>query len=125
MTPGVESLVQKGRRSLDAAGRLLRDGDHDFAASRAYYAMFYHSEALLLSEGFEADSHAGVIALLHREFVRTGKLDHAQAAALERAWKERGQADDEAGTEFTEARARQSVERAEAFLRAAEVLLPS
>ncbi len=123
MTRGVESLVQKGRRSLAAARRLLRDGDFDFAASRAYYAMFYLAEALLLSDGFEADSHAGVITLLHRQFVRTGRLDRAQAAALERAWKERGLADYEAGTEFTEARARRAVERAEAFLGAAEAVL--
>ncbi|OGL07671.1 MAG: hypothetical protein A3I14_09050 [Candidatus Rokubacteria bacterium RIFCSPLOWO2_02_FULL_73_56] len=80
------------------------------------------SEVLLLSEGFEADSHAGVIALLHREFVRTGKLDRAQAAALERAWKERGQAEYEAGAEFTQARAGQAVERAGRFLRAVEAL---
>ncbi len=123
MTPDVESLVRKGGRSLEAARRLLRDGDFDFATSRAYYAMFYHAEALLRSEGFEADSHAGVITLLHREFVRTGRLDHAQAGALERAWKERTLADYGVGAEFTEARARQAVERAAAFVHAVESAL--
>ena len=123
MTRDVESLIRKGRRSLEAGRRLLRDGDFDFAISRAYYAMFYHAEALLLSEGFESDSHAGVIALLHREFVRTGRLDHAHAGALERSWKERTLADYEAGAEFTEARARQALDRAEAFLRAVEAAL--
>lgn len=123
MTEDVQNLLNKGRRSLAAARRLLRDGDCDFAASRAYYAMLYHAEALLRSEAFEADSHAGVIALLHREFVRTGRLDRAQAAAIERAWKERAVADYAAGTEFSEARAQQAVARAEAFLRAVEAAL--
>jgi uncharacterized protein (UPF0332 family) len=37
----VRELVAKAERSLAAAGRLLEDGDCDFAISRAYYAMFY------------------------------------------------------------------------------------
>ena len=40
MTPELEALLAKARRS-HAAGRLLyAQGDYDFAASRAYYAMF-------------------------------------------------------------------------------------
>ncbi len=35
----VRELLEKAGRSLDAAERLLRDGDNDFALSRAYYAM--------------------------------------------------------------------------------------
>ncbi len=34
-------LLEKAARALQAAERLLEGGDADFAASRAYYAMFY------------------------------------------------------------------------------------
>ena len=40
MTSEISELLTKARRSLDAAKRLSRDGDFDFAVSRAYYAMF-------------------------------------------------------------------------------------
>lgn len=34
-------LLDKASRAIRAAENLLRDGDVDFAAGRAYYAMFY------------------------------------------------------------------------------------
>ena len=37
----LQSLMQRAHRSLRSARNLLDDGDHDFAMSRAYYAMFY------------------------------------------------------------------------------------
>jgi uncharacterized protein (UPF0332 family) len=48
MTDGVQELLDKSEQSINAAGLLLRDGYDDFAASRAYYAMFYAVEALML-----------------------------------------------------------------------------
>jgi len=47
----IEALLQKAKESLEAARGLLRDGYPDFAASRAYYAMFYVTEALLACLG--------------------------------------------------------------------------
>jgi uncharacterized protein (UPF0332 family) len=48
----------------------LRDGDIDFAASRAYYSLFYIASALLLSRGLSFSSHSGVIANFGKEFAR-------------------------------------------------------
>ena len=48
MTDAVHELLDKSKRSISAANLLLRDGYYDFAASRAYYAMFYAVEALML-----------------------------------------------------------------------------
>ena len=41
MKADLQALVNKAKDSLGAARSLIRDGYHDFAASRAYYAMFY------------------------------------------------------------------------------------
>jgi uncharacterized protein (UPF0332 family) len=46
MTSGIEALFTKSRESLTAAHVLIQDGYYDFAASRAYYAMFYAASAL-------------------------------------------------------------------------------
>ena len=43
----IQSLMTRAKRSLRSAGNLLNDDDHDFAMSRAYYAMFYAASAAL------------------------------------------------------------------------------
>ncbi|MGF1522413.1 MAG: HEPN domain-containing protein [Leptolyngbyaceae cyanobacterium] len=47
MTPDQEALILKAQQSLAAAQLLLANGYTDFAASRAYYTMFYIAEAFL------------------------------------------------------------------------------
>lgn len=77
MTPDQSELLEKAARSLEAA-RLLLDEDHsDFAASRAYYAMFYAAEAMLEGEELAFSSHAAVVAAFGREFAKTGREDTA------------------------------------------------
>jgi uncharacterized protein (UPF0332 family) len=54
--------MRRAERSLRSARNLLDDGDHDFAISRAYYAMFYAATAALLSQNIKRSKHSGVIA---------------------------------------------------------------
>jgi uncharacterized protein (UPF0332 family) len=75
MKAEVQALLQKARKSLQAAELLKREYYLDFAASRAYYAMFYAAEALLLDRGLSFSSHSAVIAAFGKEFARTGNLD--------------------------------------------------
>jgi uncharacterized protein (UPF0332 family) len=89
MTLGVPELMTKARRSLAAARRLHGDRDFDFAVSRAYYAMFYAAEALLLHRNMSFSRHARVIAALHREYVTSGELSRENHAALQRAFNDR------------------------------------
>ena len=56
------SLMDRARRSLRSARNILADGDHDFAVSRAYFAMFYAASATLRSQGVRRSKHSGVIA---------------------------------------------------------------
>jgi uncharacterized protein (UPF0332 family) len=69
------ALIQKGKESLGAARELLQEGHADFAASRAYYAMFYVAQALLLDIGQSYSKHSMVIAAFGREYTKTGILD--------------------------------------------------
>ena len=61
--------------SQKAAANLLRDGFPGFAASRAYYSMFYVAQALLLSKDMSFSSHAAVIAAYGKEFAKTKLLN--------------------------------------------------
>ena len=64
MTPQQQALMHKAARSIQSASGQLATGFPDFAASRAYYAMFYVASAFLEGEGAAFSSHAAVICHL-------------------------------------------------------------
>lgn len=75
MKPEVARLLAKAASSRRAAVLLASQDYLDFAASRAYYALFYVAEALLLAEDLSFSSHAAVIAGFGRAFAKPGRLD--------------------------------------------------
>lgn len=75
MKSDVKALLEKAKRSQKVAAKLYKDGDMDFAASRAYYSLFYTAEALLLTRDMSFSSHSAVIAAFGKEFAKTGVLN--------------------------------------------------
>jgi len=75
MKPEVAALLRKAAKSRRAAALLAAQDYPDFAASRAYYALFYTAEALLLAEGLSFSSHAAVIAGFGKTFARSQRFD--------------------------------------------------
>lgn len=73
--PEVTAFLDKAGESIATANELIERGSFGFAASRAYYAMFYCAEALLLNEGKSYSRHSAVIAAFGRELVKPGLLD--------------------------------------------------
>ena len=71
----ITANLERAESSINAAQDLVSNGHPDFAASRAYYAGFYAASALLLNEGLAFRRHSGVIATIHRRFVKTGRLE--------------------------------------------------
>ena len=119
MKPELQALMDKAGQSLSAAELLMREGYTDFAASRAYYAMFYAAEALLLERGQAFSSHKAVISAFGVEFARTAQMDPALHRALIEAQNLRQTGDYETGTPVTEEEANQTLDAARDFLRAA------
>ena len=74
MTEDQRELLQKAASSLSAAKLLLEGGYPDFAASRAYYTMFYVAEAFLEGEGMSFSKHSAVIAAFGKHFAHAGKV---------------------------------------------------
>lgn len=89
----LQSLMERARRSLRSARNLLDDGDHDFAMSRAYYAMFYAATAALLSQNIKRSKHSGVISAFGRYLVKPGKFTVTQQRTLQVAFRDRSQGD--------------------------------
>jgi uncharacterized protein (UPF0332 family) len=74
MTPEQQILLDKAVRSLQAARELNKTGFSEFAASRAYYAMFYVATAFLEGEGLSYARHSAVIAAFGQRFTRTRRI---------------------------------------------------
>ena len=75
MKPESRRLLDKAARAIRAAEILLREGDADFAAGRAYYAMFYAAEALLFERGLQFRKHGAVHGAFGAHLVRSRILD--------------------------------------------------
>lgn len=70
------SHITKAEQSLVAARLLWENNLFDFSVSRAYYAMFYMAESLLITRNLSYSKHSAVISAFGREFVKTNELSN-------------------------------------------------
>jgi uncharacterized protein (UPF0332 family) len=123
MKAGVADQLEKARESCDAAGLMLERGYHAFAASRAYYSLFYIAQALLLDRNLSFSSHSGVIGAYGREFAKTQLLDPKFHKYLIQAQDIRNLADYGASKNLTIDQAEMLIQWANEFLDAAQQFL--
>jgi uncharacterized protein (UPF0332 family) len=64
------ALFEKAERSIRNAEKTMADGDLDFAASRAYYAMFYVADGLLGEKDMHFSKHGGTHGAFGQHFVK-------------------------------------------------------
>lgn len=115
--------LERAEQSIQAAQQLASGGYYDFAASRAYYAVFYAAAALLLSEGLELSKHSAVIASIHQRFVKTGKLSKEQGKTLNWLFELRSVGDYGGTMHVSRQQVEQAIQAAEEFLSAIKFLL--
>jgi len=123
MKADVQELMDKAVRSLKTAENILKDGEVDFAGSRAYYAMFYVAEALLLQRDLSFSSHSAVTSNFGKEFARTGTLSPKFHNYLIKAQDRRNIGDYAIGTHLTEEEVREMLTWAKEFIKVAEAYL--
>ena len=75
MKETTSQLFARALDAIEAADILLTNDKVDFAAGRAYYAMFYTAEALLNEKGFAFGKHGNVIGAYGQHFAKTKELD--------------------------------------------------
>ena len=64
MKKEVQRLLEKADHALEVAELLYKQGFHQDACSKIYYAMFYAAQALLKSEDIEVVKHSAVESAL-------------------------------------------------------------
>jgi uncharacterized protein (UPF0332 family) len=125
MTEDEKDLLLQARDSVSAARLLLQNGYPGYAASRAYYAMFYVAEAFLKTRELAFSKHSAVIAAFGREFANTGVVPIEFQGFLIKAQEMRHRGDYGSGDPVDVDTAAVQIEHAERFLEVAQQLIGS
>src|SRR3989338_4572902 len=88
-----KQFLEKAQEAIVAAQQLLAEDHIEFAAGRAYYAMFYVAEALLSEKGLRFRKHGGVHGAFGEHFAKTSELDPKYHRWLLEAFNKRITAD--------------------------------
>lgn len=116
MTPEQKALLEKAKDSLEAAELLAEKEYYDFAASRAYYSMFYVAEAFLLGEGSAFSKHSSVISAFGQLFAKTDRVPGQFHRYLIEAGDSRNVADYDLGNGLSKEDVELQMSRAREFL---------
>lgn len=118
MNEEMKALLKKAQDSIKGARILFDDELYGFAASRAYYAMFYLVSALLLTKDMSFSKHQAVVASFGQHFVKTKIFEQKFHQYLIEAFEQRQIGDYEPLEEITKETAQKSIDHALEFLNA-------
>ncbi len=118
MDEQIDGLLKKAQRYLQSAAVLLELEDFDSCASRAYFAMLYSVQALLLRDGRPLPGPVRVRSTFMETYVVTGRLPERVGMLLQKGSELQEVAD--YGLKFAVSR-----ESAEAVLQEAEAFTNS
>lgn len=123
MTEDQLELLITARESLAAAKYLLKGIFPGFAASRAYYTMFYIAEAFLEGEEMSFSKHSAVISAFGQYFAHQGKVPVEFHRYLSDAHELRLSGDYGGHDAVTVEQALLTIEQADRFMKVAEELI--
>ncbi|MEP6896252.1 MAG: HEPN domain-containing protein [Chloroflexota bacterium] len=123
MREETRALFEKAERSTRNAEKTMADGDLDFAASRAYYAMFYVADGLLGEKDMHFSKHGGTHGAFAQHFVKTGEFDAKYQRWLVSGFNQRMLGDYGTTPEFEKEDVQEIIEHAREFLQTARTYL--
>ena len=121
----IQANLERADQALAAAETLITGGFIDFAASRAYYAVFYAATAILLRKEKAFSKHSGVMAAIHKYFVKPGKLEKQVGKDLNWLFELRGLGDYGVTSHVPKEEALKAIQIAEDFVRQVKSILDS
>ncbi len=116
-------LLDKALRAIEAAETLLEHGYPEFATGRAYYAMFYTTEALLNEKELHFSKHGGVHGAFGEHYIKTGLFDARYHRWLLDAFDRRIEGDYSEEVVVVDQDANELIEQAKDFLQEAKRFL--
>lgn len=80
-------LLKKAQKFLRSAAVLYELEDFDSSASRAYFAMFFAAQAVLLHDTGDLSSKQGIRSAFRERFVDSGRLPDRAADAFDQGYE--------------------------------------
>ena len=121
--PEIKLYMDRARAALQQSSDNLGLGHYDVATSRAYYAMFYATTALLLSQGISRSKHSGVHSAFGQYFVKPGLIEPQYSRMLINAFRLRLDSDYEVSPPLNKVLTEDNLHDAEQFVERAETYL--
>lgn len=113
----IKGYMDKAKKKLEVAKKLLREKEYEDAVSRAYYAVFHAAQAVLLTEGLSAGTHQGVVTLFGLHFIKTGRIDKKFGRFLTNLKDDRENGDYGLFSVIDEETAVESIDEADKFIK--------
>ena len=123
MKQATEKFLKKAMKSIKTAEKLIGPEEAEFAATRAYYALFYVAEALLFEKGLAFKKHSAVHSAFGEHFAKTGQLEPKFHRWLIEAFSSRISSDYDTDPDISITAATQMLLQACEFLEAARQYL--
>ena len=111
-----DRLFSKAQTYLRSAAVLYELEDFDSCASRAYFAMFYAAQALLLHENGALPTQQGIRTVFKNTFVDTGRVPTRAGNVLNQAYELQEMADYGHHFAVDQDQAERVLQEAEAFV---------
>ena len=115
--------MEKAKRLLADAERLLGSASHESSVNRSYYAVLTSARALLALRGADDETRDRVRTLLSKEFIRTGDLPRELGETFRSIQARRLDSDYGDYVEIGVDEASDSLKRAQAFVATAEEVM--
>lgn len=114
--------LEKAKNTLMDAKKYFEEVTSESTVNRAYYAMFYAVNALLLANGLSSSKHAGVRGLFNKEIVNKGLIEKEIGRFYSEMFDRRQKGDYKDFVEFEKADVGEWLIRAEGFIKKLEKL---
>jgi uncharacterized protein (UPF0332 family) len=85
----IDSLMERANKYLNSVKLLFDNQDYESCVSRVYYAMYYSTEAVLLTKQLSFTSHKGVLSGFGLHFVKTGIFPREMSKQLNQAFEKK------------------------------------
>ncbi len=112
----IHLYIENAEEMLDVAQVMLDNDFYTSTVNRAYYAVFYAANALLITKKMASKKHSGVISLFRQNFVKTKLISPDYSDIYGRIMASRHVSDYELDSSITPEIAKKNLDNAREFV---------
>lgn len=119
----IKYRMERANETLEEAQYLAKGKFWNAVVNRLYYACFYALLALLVQEGINASTHAGVKTMFYKHFIKNGKISEKTGILYNDLFNKRQEGDYQDFQSFSEQSIHPLIKEAVDFVKQIEALI--